>query len=53
MYAIRSYYAAGRRGLSCFLVPADTPGLAFVRAQVLSAPHPLGELALTEARILV
>jgi len=43
--------AAGRRGLSCFLVPADTPGLAFVRAQVLSAPHPLGELALTEARI--
>jgi len=43
--------AAGRRGLSCFLVPADTPGLAFVRAQVLSAPHPLGELALTEARV--
>ena len=37
--------AAGSRGLSCFLVPADAPGLRFAGAQVLSAPHPLGELA--------
>jgi len=35
---------AGRRGLSCFLVPADAPGLRFAGPQVLSAPHPLGEL---------
>jgi acyl-CoA dehydrogenase len=37
--------ARGHKGVSCFLVPADRPGLRFVRAQVLSAPHPLGELA--------
>lgn len=43
--------AAGSRGVSCFLVPADTPGLAFVRAQVLSAPHPLGELRFTRCRV--
>jgi acyl-CoA dehydrogenase len=36
--------AAGNRGISCFLVPADTPGLRFAGAQVLSAPHPLGEI---------
>ena len=38
--------AAGSRGVSCFLVPANTPGLSFAGAQVLAAPHPLGELAL-------
>jgi alkylation response protein AidB-like acyl-CoA dehydrogenase len=38
--------AAGARGLSCFLVEADAPGLRFVAPQVLSAPHPLGEIAL-------
>ena len=38
--------AAGSRGVSCFLVPAGTPGLRFAGAQVLAAPHPLGELAL-------
>ena len=37
--------AAGSRGVSCFLVPASTPGLRFAGAQVLAAPHPLGELA--------
>src|SRR5262249_51732206 len=36
---------AGNRGLSCFLIPAGAPGLRFAGAQVLSAPHPLGELA--------
>jgi len=43
--------AAGRKGLSCFVVPADTAGLRFTGAQVLSAPHPLGELAFEECRI--
>lgn len=32
-------------GLACLLVPSDTPGFRFVAAQVLSAPHPLGEIA--------
>lgn len=43
--------AAGSRGISCFLVPADTPGVRFVRAQVLSAPHPLGEIEFADARV--
>ena len=34
----------GNKGISCFAVPADTPGFEFVRAQELSAPHPLGEI---------
>ena len=37
--------AKGAKGISCFLVPADTPGLRFAGAQVLSAPHPLGQIA--------
>jgi acyl-CoA dehydrogenase len=41
---------AGGRGLSCFLVPALTPGLRF-SAQVLSAPHPLGEVELDGCRV--
>lgn len=32
-------------GVSCFVVEAKNPGLRFVRPLVLSAPHPLGELA--------
>jgi acyl-CoA dehydrogenase len=43
--------AKGSKGISCFLVPADTPGLRFVASQVLSAPHPLGELAFEDCRI--
>jgi acyl-CoA dehydrogenase len=42
---------AGSRGITAFLVPADTPGLRFVGAQVMSAPHPLGELALESCRV--
>lgn len=41
----RTDEAAGARGLSCFVVPADAPGLRFAGAQVLSEPHPLGEIA--------
>ncbi len=36
---------AGTRGLTCFLLDAVTPGFRFVRPQVLSEPHPLGEIA--------
>jgi alkylation response protein AidB-like acyl-CoA dehydrogenase len=42
---------AGSRGISCFVVPADTAGLRFVRPQVLSAPHPLGEIAFEGCRV--
>ncbi len=42
---------AGNKGISCFLVPAATPGLRFVKAQVLSAPHPLGEIAFDDCRV--
>ena len=39
------------KGIGCFVVAADTPGLRFVRPLVLSAPHPLGEIAFHQARI--
>jgi alkylation response protein AidB-like acyl-CoA dehydrogenase len=41
----------GAGGLSAFVVPADAPGLGFAGAQVLSAPHPLGELEFERCRI--
>ena len=43
--------AAKSRGISCFLVPADTSGLRFAGAQVMAAPHPLGELAFEGCRL--
>jgi acyl-CoA dehydrogenase len=41
----------GSKGISCFLVPGDAPGLRFVGPQVLSAPHPLGEIAFEDCRV--
>ena len=43
----------GSRGMSAFVVPADTEGLRFAGAQVMSAPHPLGELVFEECRVPV
>ncbi len=43
--------ARGHKGISCFLVPADAPGLRFSGAQVMSAPHPLGSLAFEHCRL--
>ena len=43
----------GTRGLDCFVVPAETPGLRFVAPYVLSEPHPLGELAFENCRVPV
>ena len=43
--------AKGAKGISCFLMPAKTFGLRFTRPQVLSAPHPLGEIALDNCRV--
>jgi alkylation response protein AidB-like acyl-CoA dehydrogenase len=41
----------GRKGISCFVVPADANGLVFEGAQVLSAPHPLGTIRFDACRI--
>ena len=42
---------AGTRGISCFVVPADADGLEFTGAQVMSAPHPLGEIRFDGCRV--
>jgi acyl-CoA dehydrogenase len=44
---------AGGKGISCFVVPATSPGLRFTKAQILSAPHPLGEIAFKGCRVPV
>ena len=47
----RSSEEAGTRGLSAFIVDADTPGLdASERIDVI-APHPLGTLRFTDCRV--
>jgi acyl-CoA dehydrogenase len=43
--------ARGGKGITAFVVPADAPGFRFVRAQVMSAPHPLGEIAFEDCRV--
>lgn len=43
--------AAGGKGIACFVVPADAPGLRFEGPQVLSSPHPLGAIALSDCRV--
>ncbi|HEY3215092.1 MAG TPA: acyl-CoA dehydrogenase family protein [Candidatus Eisenbacteria bacterium] len=42
---------AGGRGISCFVVPADSEGLRYLGPQILSAPHPLGEIAFDGCRV--
>jgi acyl-CoA dehydrogenase len=42
---------AGTRGISAFLVPADTPGLAIAERIDVIAPHPLARLAFTSCRV--
>lgn len=41
----------GGKGITCFVVPAGTAGLEFVGPQVMSAPHPLGEIAFHDCRV--
>ncbi len=41
----------GAKGISCFVVPADQPGLDFVGPQIMSAPHPLGEIRFDGCRV--
>lgn len=44
----RTGEALGAKGLSAFLLPADTPGLRVVERIEVIAPHPLAHLALLE-----
>ncbi|MQT12618.1 acyl-CoA dehydrogenase family protein [Segnochrobactrum spirostomi] len=47
----RTGEAPGARGLSAFLVPADTPGLTIAERIETIAPHPLARLAFENCRV--
>jgi acyl-CoA dehydrogenase len=47
----RTGEAPGAKGLSVFIVPADTPGLEVAERLEVVAPHPLARLAFNECRI--
>lgn len=47
----RTGEAPGARGLSAFIVPADTPGLAIAERLETIAPHPLARLTLSDLRL--
>jgi len=47
----RTGEAPGARGLSAFLMPADTPGLEVVGRIEVMAPHPLAHLRLSSVRL--
>lgn len=47
----RTGEAAGARGLSAFIVPADTPGLTVTERLQTIAPHPLATLQFDHCRV--
>ncbi len=47
----RTGEAPGARGLSCFLVPAETDGLAVAERLEVIAPHPLARLKFDNVRV--
>lgn len=47
----RTGEAPGAKGISCFLVPADTPGLTVAERIEVVAPHPLARLAFENCRV--
>jgi len=47
----RTGEAAGSRGISAFIVDADTPGLEIAERIQVIAPHPLARLRFTDCRI--
>ncbi|MEM9470545.1 MAG: acyl-CoA dehydrogenase family protein [Pseudomonadota bacterium] len=47
----RTGEAPGAKGLSCFLVPADTEGLNIAERLEVIAPHPLARLAFDNVRV--
>ena len=48
---VRTGEAAGSRGISAFVVDADTPGLAIAERISVIAPHPLARLRFTHCRV--
>jgi len=47
----RTGEAPGARGLSAFIVPADTPGLEIAERIEVIAPHPLARLVFSDCRV--
>lgn len=47
----RTGEAPGAKGISAFLVPADTPGLRIAERLEVMAPHPLARLSFKEVRV--
>ncbi len=47
----RTDATGGAKGISCFVVNANTPGLQVTERIELIAPHPLGTLTFTDCRI--
>ena len=47
----RTGEAPGAKGISCFVVPADTPGFEVVERIDLVAPHPLATLRFSDCRV--
>ncbi|MFH5923649.1 acyl-CoA dehydrogenase family protein [Roseomonas xinghualingensis] len=47
----RTGEAPGAKGLTAFLVPADTPGLSIAERIEVSAPHPLATLRFEDMRV--
>ena len=47
----RTGEALGAKGLSCFLVPADTEGLSIAERLEVIAPHPLARLEFDNVRV--
>jgi alkylation response protein AidB-like acyl-CoA dehydrogenase len=48
---VRTGEAEGSRGISAFIVDADTPGLEIAERIQVIAPHPLATLRFTECRV--
>jgi len=47
----RTGEAPGAKGISAFVMPADTPGLRVAERQEVIAPHPLARLAFEDCRV--
>ncbi|TKT82708.1 acyl-CoA dehydrogenase family protein [Aquamicrobium sp. LC103] len=47
----RTGEAPGAKGISAFLVPADTPGLSIAERLEVIAPHPLARLSFDKVRV--
>jgi len=47
----RTGEAPGAKGISCFLVPADTPGLEIAERIDVIAPHPMARLVFNDCRV--